>query len=125
MEQDSVTLVYQSTSMPFPHISMGETGFDVYTINKDQLMNATGLKIRGDGKEGSGIYEECVLACCELQIGNDFNSYSGDMFSEEIRNALSLLPEGGKVIVKRMILQVKTTGKTIKMDPATNFTLKN
>jgi hypothetical protein len=125
MEEDSVTLVYQSTNMPFPQISMGNAGYNVYTVTKDQLDSATGLKIRGDGKEASAIYDECVLACCELQIGHDFYSYSGDSFTEDIKKALSLLPEGEKVIVKRMIMQVKTTGKTIKMDPATSFTLKN
>lgn len=125
MEYDSVTLVYQSTNMPFPQISMGNAGYNVYTVTRDQLDSATGLKIRGDGKEASAIYDECVLACCELQIGHDFYSYSGDSFPEAIKKALSLLPEGEKVIIKRMIMQVKTTGKTIKMDPATSFTLKN
>lgn len=125
MEQDSVTLVYQSTNMPFPQISLGDAGYNVATISHSQLDSATGLKIRGDVKDASGLYNECILSCCELQIGDDFYSYSGDFFSEDIRAALSRLPEGEKVIVKRMILQVKSTGKTIKMDPATSFIVKD
>ncbi|HLO80251.1 MAG TPA: hypothetical protein VK166_04815, partial [Chitinophagaceae bacterium] len=125
MEQDSVTLVYQSTNMPFPQISLGDAGYNVSAISHDQLDSAKGLKIRGDIKDASGLYNECILSCCELQIGDDFYSFSGDLFTEEIRNALSRLPEGEKVIVKRMILQVKSTGKTIKMDPASSFIVKN
>jgi hypothetical protein len=125
MEEDSITLVYQSTNMPFPQISIGDAGYNVYSVTRDQLDSATGLKIRGDGKEASAIYDECVLACCELQVGHDFYSFSGDTFPELIRNALSQLPQGEKVIIKRMILQVKSTGKTIKLDPATSFTLRN
>ncbi len=125
MEQDSVTLVYHSTNMPFPQISLGDAGYNVSSITQDQLDSATGLKIRGDGKDASGLYNECILSCCELQIGHDFYSYSGNFFSDDIRNALSRLPEGEKVIVKRMILQVKSTGKTIRIDPATGFTVKN
>jgi hypothetical protein len=125
MEEDSVTVVYQSANMPFPQISMGNAGYNVYSVTKDQLDSATGIKIRGDGKEASAIYDECILACCELQIGHDFYSFSGESFPEHIKNALSKLPEGEKVIIKRMILQMKSTGKTIKIDPATSFTVKN
>jgi hypothetical protein len=125
MEGDSVILVYQSTNMPFPRISMGSAGYNVYSVTRDQLDSATGLKIGGAGKEASAIYDECILDCCELQIGDDFYSFSGDTFPEQIRDALSRLPDGEKVIIKRMILQVKSTGKTIKLDPATSFTLRN
>jgi hypothetical protein len=125
MEGDSAVLVYQSTNMPFPRISMGNAGYNVYSVTRDQLDSATGLKIGGDGKDASAIYDECVLDCCELQIGDDFYSFSGDSFTEPIRNALSQLAEGEKVIIKRMILQVRSTGKTIKLDPATSFTLRD
>jgi hypothetical protein len=125
MEGDSLTLVYQSTNMPFPQVSLGDAGYNVYTLTREQISNANGIRVRGDGKEASAIYDECILACCELQIGHDFYSFSGDSFPDHIKNALSQLPEGEKVIVKRMILQVKSTGKSIKIDPATSFTLKN
>jgi hypothetical protein len=125
MEQDSITLVYQSTSMPFPQIGLGEAGFNVSTVTKEQLANAAGIKIRGDGKDASAIYNECELFCCELQIGNDFYSFAGELFSDDIRHAMSELAEGEKVIVRRMIFKVKSSGKSLKLDPATSFTVKN
>jgi hypothetical protein len=122
-EKDSIIIVYQSASLPFPQLSIGDVGFNVSTVTSEQLVNATGLKLKGSGKES--FYDECILSCCELQIGNDFYSFSGEVFTDDIRQAFSRLTEGDKVIVKRMILEVKSTGKTIKMDPATSFTLKN
>jgi hypothetical protein len=122
-EKDSIIIVYQSASLPFPQLSIGDGGFNVPTVTTEQLVNATGLKVKGSGKES--FFDECILSCCELQIGNDFYSFSGELFTDEIKDAFSRLTEGDKVIVKRMILEVKSTGKTIKMDPATSFTLKN
>ena len=122
-EKDSIIIVYQSTSLPFPQLSLGDIGFNVPTVTSEQLVNATGLKVKGSGKDS--FYDECLLSCCELQIGNDFYSFSGELFTDDIRHAFSRLTEGDKVIVKRMILEVKSTGKTIRMDPATSFTLKN
>lgn len=122
-EKDSISIVYQSTTLPFPQLSIIDGGFNMPTVTSEQLVQATGLKVKGNGKDS--FYDECILSCCELQIGNDFYSFSGDLFTDDIRQAFTRLTEGDKVIVKRMILEVKSTGKTIKLDPATSFTLKN
>jgi len=122
-EKDSIIIVYQSETLPFPQLSIGEGGFNVPTVTTQQLANASGLKVKGNGKDS--FYDECILSCCEMQIGDNFYSFSGEFFTEDIRQAFLRLTEGDKVIVKRMILEVKSTGKTIKMDPATSFTLKN
>lgn len=122
--QDSLTLVYQSTSMPFPQISIGEAGFNVPTVTHDQLASAASLRLRGDGKEASGFYDNCQISCCEVQIGDHFYSFPNGEFTDEVRAALAAVPEGEKVIIKRMILQVKSTGKTIRMDPGTTFLVK-
>ena len=93
-------------------------------LTVEQARQATSIRLKGDGK-GSSIFDQCFISCSEIQIGDQLYSCIGDTFPDQIRNALAQINAGDKIIVKKMMLEVRSTGKQVKIDPARSFLVKD
>ncbi len=122
--EDSLVVVYEATYLPYPQISIGDSSFHASTLSLDQARNALNMRIKGDGK-GSSIFDQCFITCAEIQIGDFLYSFSGDAFSDEIKQALGKINTGDNIIIKKMMLEVRNTGKQIRLDPARTFKVQD
>jgi hypothetical protein len=123
-DADSLVVDYMATYLPYPRISVGDSSFDASSLTVEQARQATSIRLKGDGK-GSSIFDQCFISCSEIQIGDQLYSCIGDTFPDQIRNALAQLNAGDKIIVKKMMLEVRSTGKQVKIDPARSFLVKD
>ncbi len=123
-DADSLLVEYVATYLPYPRISVGDSSFDASTLTVEQARQATSIRLKGDGK-GYSIFDQCFISCTEIQIGDQLYSCIGETLTEQIRMALAQINAGDKIIVKKMMLEVRSTGKQMKIDPARSFLVRD
>jgi hypothetical protein len=116
-ESDSVELVYNATTFPFPVITIAGEGT---SLSRSQVDSSTRLIISGDGSEAADFYNQCRLQCSEIQVGNTTYSIQNGVFSPELLEAIRKTESGEKLLVKRLVLE-SGSGKQIKLDPGKRF----
>jgi hypothetical protein len=123
-DADSLVVDYVATYLPYPRISLGDSAFDASSLTVEQARQATSIRLKGDGK-GYSIFDQCFISCSEIQIGDQLYSCIGETLTDQIRDALTRINAGDKIIVKKMMLEVRSTGKQVKIDPARSFLVRD
>jgi len=120
-ESDSVELVYNATTFPFPVITIGG---HASSISRSAVDSSTRLLIGGDGTEAADFYNQCLLRCSEIQVENTTYNVENGILSPELIEAIRKSGEGDKLIVKRVVLE-SGSGKQIRLDPGKRFDIVN
>jgi hypothetical protein len=117
---DTLVSEYQVINLPLPSLSLGEGNYRASEIAPEKLEADALVHVTAKGI-GAEIFTSSRIRSYEIQVGEKIFEGQGNALTNEIREAIHRAEGLATIILKKIVLEMPETGRTLELGMAKRY----